>query len=150
MAKRNYSAMSNNTIQTGQHFMLVNAPGSELIESRAFNSAERRTEVRMQCKKTLEYFCANESWGTVTQILLDGVCTLNVCNVHHIQKKRVYYQLRVHCRNLSEYKGSPPVATRMKCSVSDENYDTDASVSVSQTGSEDGSTESDDFSESDE
>jgi len=136
MTKRTCSSLSNNTIQIGQHFLLVNAPGSELIESRAFNPAERRTEVRVPCKKTLEYFCANESWGTVTQMLLDGVCTLNVCNMHHVEKKRVYYQLRIHRRNLSEYKGVRPEAKRMRCSVSDVDYDSDASVSVYQTESE--------------
>jgi len=155
MTKRTFSSLSNNTIQTGQHFLLVNAPGSELIESRGFNSAERRIEVRVPCKKTLEYFCANESWGTVTQILLDGVCTLNVCNVHHVEKKRVYYQLRIHRRNLSEYKGVRPVAKRMRCTLSDLDYDSDASVSVSQTESEDGNdtesqSESEASSESDE
>jgi len=126
-----------------------------LLESRAFNSAERRIEVRVPCKKTLEYFCANESWGTVTQILLDGVCTVNVCNVHHVEKKRVYYQLRIHRRNLSEYKGVRPVAKRMRSTLSDVDYDSDASVSVSQTESEDGNdtesqSESEASSESDE
>ena len=148
MSKRNRTSSSNDTIETGQHFMIVNAIGCELIESRGFHSAERRIEVKLPCKKKLDYFCANESWGTVTQILLDDVFTLNVCNVHYIDNKRVYYQLRIHRRNLSEYKGVHPVAKRTRCSLSDVDYDSDASVSVSQTDSEgDNDTESESESE---
>ena len=68
--------------------------------------------------------------------LFDGVCTLNVYNVHHVEKKRVYYQLRIHRRNLTEYKGVRLVAKRMRSSVSDVDYDSDVSVSVSPTESE--------------
>jgi len=150
MSKRNRTSSSNDTIETGQHFMIVNAIGCELIESRGFHSAERRIEVKLPCKKKLDYFCANESWGTVTQILLDDVFTLNVCNVHYIDNKRVYYQLRIHRRNLSEYKGVRPVAKSLRCSVFDEHYDRAASESVSQADSEDyeQDTEIDDSSES--
>jgi len=65
------------------------------------------------------------------------------------------YQLRIHRRNLSEYKGVRHVAKRMRCSLSDVDYDSDASVSVSQTESEgdndtESESESEDSSESDE
>jgi len=150
MTKRTRTSSSDDMIETGQHFMIVNALGSQLIESHAFHSAERRIEVKLPCKKTLDYFCANESWGTVTQILLDDVFTLNVCNVHYIENKRVYYQLRVHRRNLREYKGVRPVSKSLRFSVFDENYDPAASESVSLADSSDyqQDTESDDSSES--
>ena len=150
MTKRTRTSSSDDMIETGQHFMIVNALGSQLIESHAFHSAERRIEVKLPYKKTLDYFCANESWGTVTQILLDDVFTLNVCNVHYIENKRVYYQLRVHRRNLREYKGVRPVSKSLRFSVFDENYDPAASESVSLADSSDyqKDTESDDSSES--
>jgi hypothetical protein len=69
-------------------------------------------------------------------MLLDGVCTVNICDVHHIEKKRVYYEIRIHRRNLVEYKGAKPESKRMKTNCSDVDYDSAASVSVSQTDSE--------------
>jgi hypothetical protein len=144
MTKRDCHALSIVEVHVGQHFLLANVPGTQLIESHAFKSAERRLQIRMPVTKTLEYFCENQSWGTVTQKLLDGVCTVNICDVHFIDKKRVYYQVRIHCRNLTEYRGIRPVSKKVKTSLSDVDYDTNASVSVSQTGSEcDDDTESD-------
>ena len=146
--KRACTFESNDTIQIGQFLTIVNNPGCVLIESLAFITAERKTQVKVPCQKTLEYFCTHGSWGIVTQMLVDGVCTLNVCNVHHVENKRVYYQLRIHRRNLSEYKGVSPVVRRKRIKVADDEYDSDeASVSVSQTDSEDG--EDGDFGDND-